>query len=353
MTSKKYNPDVIIVVTSITLRTDMFEQFSNSIKATLYDRISSPLSSSFLVSWCLWNYKILIVLFSSIKPYDKYNQIEILISTTIFKTPFYEPLGYWLSNGIVFPALSALAYIYLYPVPSKIIYEHHLKTQDALKSLRNKIENEERLSVKDSLKIKNDWFGKEKVYIDLINSKDIDIKTKEATIESLHIVYNNQKDETNKLNERLSTLNENIASKLQELEDTQLEFIKVNNENLEHERQISLITTQLNDSQELNIRLSNGFNLSFYKASKIISLFDNTLEFDVFQAICKNFNSEEKPPITIKDIFNLFIKKNVPHTDIDAAISKLKNSSYIFISTSEKLTLTSDGKIIAKECGLA
>lgn len=111
----------------------MFEQFTNSIKATLYDRISNPLSNSFLFSWVLWNYKIVVILFSSLRPYEKINEIDIFISTTIFKVNFYEPLGYWCSNGFLFPLLSALLYLYIYPIPSKIIYEHWLKKRKNFK----------------------------------------------------------------------------------------------------------------------------------------------------------------------------------------------------------------------------
>ena len=50
---------------------DMFQ----SVKATLYDRVSSPLWGAFLLSWIAWNYRMLIVLFSSMSPDEKFEYI--------------------------------------------------------------------------------------------------------------------------------------------------------------------------------------------------------------------------------------------------------------------------------------
>lgn len=50
---------------------DMFQ----SVKATLYDRVSSPLWGAFSLSWIAWNYRMLIVLFSSMSPDEKFEYI--------------------------------------------------------------------------------------------------------------------------------------------------------------------------------------------------------------------------------------------------------------------------------------
>lgn len=47
-----------------------------SIKSNFKDRIESPLSGAFCVSWILWNYKFFVVIFSNMEPGAKFNYIE-------------------------------------------------------------------------------------------------------------------------------------------------------------------------------------------------------------------------------------------------------------------------------------
>lgn len=197
----------------------MFEQFTNSIKATLYDRVSSPLSSSFFVSWYLWNYKILIVLFSSMKPYEKYNEIDILISNYGISTPFFEPLGYWSSNGFLFPLASAVAYLFIYPKPSRWVYERWLDNEKKLKNLKDKADEAKLLSEEDSKRIKKSAFDMELKYIDFMTNK-------EALL-------------TESLNERDSARME--VNKIKELRD------ELQNKCLDYSRQLEAKTNELND----------------------------------------------------------------------------------------------------------
>lgn len=43
----------------------MLDELSNSVKATLYERLSSPLAGAFLLSWGVWNWRPLLVLVAS------------------------------------------------------------------------------------------------------------------------------------------------------------------------------------------------------------------------------------------------------------------------------------------------
>lgn len=50
----------------------MLGDIYQSVKATLYDRVSSPLWGAFSISWVAWNHRMLIVLFSSQLPDQKF-----------------------------------------------------------------------------------------------------------------------------------------------------------------------------------------------------------------------------------------------------------------------------------------
>ena len=54
----------------------MLDDFTKSIRSTLYDRVTSPLFGAFFISWCIWNYKLLFVLASSMPVKDKFGYIE-------------------------------------------------------------------------------------------------------------------------------------------------------------------------------------------------------------------------------------------------------------------------------------
>lgn len=43
----------------------LLDDLLTSAKQTLVERLASPLLGSFAAAWCVWNYKFLVVLFSS------------------------------------------------------------------------------------------------------------------------------------------------------------------------------------------------------------------------------------------------------------------------------------------------
>ena len=77
----------------------------DSLKKTLHDRITSPFTGSFLVSWAIINWKVILVLFSS----EEYNQKIILIQELF--TPFWWDGAL---HFVVFPFLGAVFYITFY-----------------------------------------------------------------------------------------------------------------------------------------------------------------------------------------------------------------------------------------------
>ncbi|WP_156919303.1 hypothetical protein [Azovibrio restrictus] len=111
----------------------MIDELSKTIKAQLYERVGSPLFSSFAISWACWNYKFILVIISSMGAVEKLNYIN----THLFNTP----LDYLL-NGTLLPTVTALLIIYVYPIPARHVYEYHRKKQQELKKLQHKIDGE-------------------------------------------------------------------------------------------------------------------------------------------------------------------------------------------------------------------
>ena len=109
------------------------EDFVKSVKAQLYDRVSSPLLFSFAVSWLIWNYRFVLILLSDITVQQKFAMIDSLI---------YPEWYVLLTRGLVLPLVSSLVYLFFYPYPAWYVFRHIRQQQKRLKELQQEIDDE-------------------------------------------------------------------------------------------------------------------------------------------------------------------------------------------------------------------
>ena len=119
----------------------------NSIKATLYDRISNPLLGAFFVSWAFINYRLIWVLFSSASFSEKFRYIDEVLMP---KPEYYA--GYF----VVSPAIAAWFYLYILPKISHRVYEHYQNKLKELKEIKQNIDDETPLTKEESRKIRTE-----------------------------------------------------------------------------------------------------------------------------------------------------------------------------------------------------
>lgn len=98
------------------------EDIIKSIKAYLYDKAVSPFLGSLTISWMVWNYRFLLIVFSSESINRKFSLINELYSW---------PWSYVL-QGALLPLVTALFFIYGYPIFSVPIYRAYLANQKKL-----------------------------------------------------------------------------------------------------------------------------------------------------------------------------------------------------------------------------
>jgi hypothetical protein len=111
----------------------MIDDLVKSFKATLYDRAASPLSGAFILSWCLWNWKIIVLLVLGNEPtFSRISQIEGLK----YLSTWWESVLYL----VVFPLLSALVFLYGYPYPARKVYTFSKTKSEELIKLKDEIE---------------------------------------------------------------------------------------------------------------------------------------------------------------------------------------------------------------------
>lgn len=138
----------------------MVDEILKSAKAQISERIASPLIGSFAISWCLWNYKFLVILFSS----ASVSQTFALIDTIAFPTTLSLVL-----NGVLLPTLTAVAYIFAYPYPAKYVYEFTRRRQKEINEVRQRIEDETLLTIEESRNIRAEAFQTEKAHQEIVD----------------------------------------------------------------------------------------------------------------------------------------------------------------------------------------
>jgi hypothetical protein len=138
----------------------MIEDLLKSAKETLAERMASPLLGAFGLAWCLWNYKFLVILFSSASVLQTFKLIEDIAFPD---TPSV------LLKGMLYPLASALVYVFAYPYPAQFIYGFTLKRQREINQIKRHIEEETLLTLEESRVIRAEY-----VQIERKNQEEID-----------------------------------------------------------------------------------------------------------------------------------------------------------------------------------
>lgn len=144
----------------------MLSDLLDGAKKSLHERLNNPLISGFVISWCLWNWKFLIIIFSNNTASETFR----LASTVAFPNLLTS-----LAYGFFLPLISTLAYIFLLPYPSKFVYEFTLKRQREANEAKQKIQNETLLSVEESTILKEQFREYERQAKEKINSLNEEI----------------------------------------------------------------------------------------------------------------------------------------------------------------------------------
>lgn len=84
----------------------MFDSFIKEARFQMSERLSSPIWVSFILSWCIWNYKFITVLFSNEPVLKTFEIID-----TIIYPDAYHSWGY----GLIVPISTCAIYILAYP----------------------------------------------------------------------------------------------------------------------------------------------------------------------------------------------------------------------------------------------
>jgi predicted transcriptional regulator len=153
----------------------MLQDFTKNVITNLTQRIASPLSSSFIVAWMLWNYKFIVILFSN----NSISTTFSLIDKMVF--PTYSAV---VTNGIVCPLLTTIAYIFVYPYPARFVYRFTRERQREISLIRQEIDDETPLTNSESRELKGQFRNLQKEYFDEVDRLENDIRELRAGLAS-------------------------------------------------------------------------------------------------------------------------------------------------------------------------
>ncbi|MFA0441288.1 hypothetical protein BCU70_14860 [Vibrio sp. 10N.286.49.C2] len=138
----------------------MVGELWTSIKAYLYDRTSSPLLGAIIAGLFVWNFKIVMLFFSSASYAVKVWEIDHFYSQTFFIAEAFGGESWGWSNYIfcvyVMPLLTAIFYIYVFPFFSHKVFEHSYDKQIKLNNKRKTMQDTAILTQEEKEEILNE-----------------------------------------------------------------------------------------------------------------------------------------------------------------------------------------------------
>lgn len=185
----------------------MITDLRTSINSILYQRVTSPLFGTFIVSWIVLNWKILYATFIIDSDKIEQTKIDYIVSN-------FNDVG----NLIWYPLISTFLLITIIPFVSNGAYWVSLKFEQWRIDNKHKIERKKLLTLEQSIQLREQILDYEKKFETLLNEKDEEIKQLKLLIEK------SSKDEnTNTGQIKLDSNEDKIEKRIIEI------FNKVNN----------------------------------------------------------------------------------------------------------------------------
>ena len=161
----------------------MFDDLRKSINSILYERLSSPFYGAIIISWVIWNWRVLYVTFFVSEEHLPQNKLDYIL----------ECYSDW-HFGILYPLISAAILLTLIPFISNGAFWLNLKFEKWKYDKKNLVEGEKLLSLKKSLDLRREIREQGEVFDKLLESKNADISILKEEVKEL----------TKKANEKVS-----------------------------------------------------------------------------------------------------------------------------------------------------
>lgn len=213
---------------------DFFKEF----RLYLSDKLSNPLTTTFVISWCLWNFQKLIVIFSDEPPSVKLAMIDGLYS----KFYFFEIIAPFLSSIFII--------IWPYPTIKKEFYKRHREHQIKLKEETIRLDKETPVDPIEYVKLYEKTLLQERKHENELSIKATEIEKLKNIIE----LKNNEIDEFKIKTDSKNYNSKNIVVDLSGNDDPIISGIVNNGTKKTSDKFVNIDTT----SENIDYRLSNN-----------------------------------------------------------------------------------------------
>ena len=167
----------------------MLEEFEKSVKATLYDRLTSPLIGSLVTAWSICNYKFFLIILSNLSFAEKSVALENYFSRS---NDFIRFLNWILScfnrgeitsptfcyylNTYAIPACWAVIYIFVYPWAAEKVFKKWQNYIEKKREIKNEIEKKRRITVEEAEELYKACLKKKNEITELMQNSENELK---------------------------------------------------------------------------------------------------------------------------------------------------------------------------------
>lgn len=148
------------------------EEIKKSFKSILYERTTSPFYGTFIISWLIWNWKIIYV--------------TLFVSEKIIKT---DKLSYIINNHLIdklnlilWPIISTIVLLTVFPFISNGAYWLKLKFDKWKKEKKNELELKKLLTLEQSIELREQISNQEERFEKILSDKNLRIEQLELLL---------------------------------------------------------------------------------------------------------------------------------------------------------------------------
>ncbi|MGC4023337.1 MAG: hypothetical protein QM734_16025 [Cyclobacteriaceae bacterium] len=147
----------------------------SSLERLLRERVSSPLYSTFTVTWVLSNWKIFyLTIFVSADIITPRNKIEYIIQN------YFD----W-CHLLLYPIASTIFLLFALPYAEKEVYKSYLKFKNGRQKLREQMEANKLLTIEESTQMQLDMLEQDDIHRRQIQRKDEEIRIRQPQLQQL------------------------------------------------------------------------------------------------------------------------------------------------------------------------
>lgn len=152
----------------------MTDNIKKSINSTLYQRTTSPFYGTVILSWIIWNWRIIYLTFFISEDKIETDKISYIIEH------FSET-----ENLIINPLISTLILLTLIPFVSNGAFWLNLNFEKWKKDKKNIVEKKQLLSLEQSISIREELLNQENKFEKLLNKKNTEVEQLKLLIDKL------------------------------------------------------------------------------------------------------------------------------------------------------------------------